>query len=90
MAWENNGLVKGADLTKPLVGKNAAGTVKIELHPTGKITGANSAGLGAALTASDVSVVDATYGAEEVAVIENLRTRVDELESRLQAIGLLA
>lgn len=43
----------------------------------------------AALTAADASVVDATYGAEEAAVIANLRTRLNELESRLRAYGLL-
>lgn len=32
------------------------------------------------LTASDSSTVDAVYGPEEAAVLENLRTRVDELE----------
>lgn len=43
----------------------------------------------AALTAADASTVDATYGTEEAAVINNLRTRVNELEARLQAYGLL-
>jgi hypothetical protein len=38
---------------------------------------------GAALTPSDASTVDATYGTQERDVIENLRTRVNELESRL-------
>lgn len=44
----------------------------------------------AALTAPNASVVDATYGAEESAVITNLRTRVNELEAALRALGLLA
>jgi len=43
-----------------------------------------------ALTASDASSVDATYGNEERDVIINLRTRVDELETKLQAIGVIA
>ncbi len=43
----------------------------------------------AALTASNASVVDGTYGAEEAAVIANMRTRVDELEARLRSLGLL-
>jgi hypothetical protein len=42
-----------------------------------------------AMTASDASVVDATYGAQEQAVITNLRTRVDEMETKLKALGLL-
>lgn len=44
----------------------------------------------AALTAADGSVVDATYGTEEANVINNLRTRLNELESRLQGLGLLS
>lgn len=43
-----------------------------------------------ALTAADASTVDGTYGAEEAAVIANLRTRLGELETKLQALGLLA
>jgi hypothetical protein len=42
-----------------------------------------------ALTAADVSVVDTTYGAEEAAVLGNVRTRVNELETKLRALGLL-
>jgi len=42
-----------------------------------------------ALTASDTSTVDTTYGTEEQDVINNLRTRLDELEAKLQAYGLL-
>ncbi len=44
---------------------------------------------GAALTTADNSTVDATYGTQEAKVITNLRTRVGQIESRLQAIGLL-
>lgn len=44
----------------------------------------------AALTAADASTVDGTYGAEEAAVIANLRTRLGEVETKLQALGLLA
>ncbi|MBI4506892.1 MAG: hypothetical protein HY691_15270, partial [Chloroflexi bacterium] len=42
-----------------------------------------------ALSPADASAVDARYGPEEASVIENLRARVDELEARLQAYGLL-
>lgn len=41
------------------------------------------------LTAADATTVDATYGAEEAAVINNLRTRLNEVEARLSAIGML-
>lgn len=44
----------------------------------------------AALTPSDESTVDATYGNEERDVIINLRIRVDELEARLQEAGILS
>lgn len=44
----------------------------------------------AALTTSDGSIVDTTYGQEEADVITNLRTRVNELESRLQTLGLIS
>lgn len=44
----------------------------------------------AALTAADGSTVDGTYGAEEAAVINNLVTRVAELETALQNLGLLS
>ncbi len=54
-------------------------------------------------TAADTALVDATYGAEEVgvinnlrtrlgeseAVVRNLRTRLAELEGRLRSLGLL-
>ena len=42
-----------------------------------------------ALTAADVSSIDGIYGSEERAVIENLRTRVNELEDKLRLLGLL-
>lgn len=45
---------------------------------------------GAALTAAKTNTVDETYGTEEAEVINNLRTRVNELETRLKALGLLA
>lgn len=51
--------------------------------------GATPAARPTALPASDPSTVDATYGAEEAAVIESLRSRLDALESRLQSVGLL-
>lgn len=44
---------------------------------------------GNALTTADTSTVDATYGTEEADVINNLRTRVNELESLIQSLGLL-
>ena len=38
-----------------------------------------------ALTAEDAAVVDATYGTEESGVINNIRTRLGELEARIVA-----
>lgn len=43
----------------------------------------------APLTAANVSVVDVVYGMEEAAVVNNLRTRLGELEARLVALGML-
>lgn len=43
----------------------------------------------APLTAPNASVVDVTYGAEEAAVVANLRARVNEIEARLKTIGML-
>lgn len=45
---------------------------------------------GAALTAADASVIDTAYDATEQGVLENLRTRVGELEDRLRAAGIIA
>ena len=44
----------------------------------------------AALTAADGSTVDATYGAEEAAVLANVVTRQAEIEARLQALGFIS
>jgi hypothetical protein len=43
-----------------------------------------------ALTAADASVINGIFDVTESGVLENLRTRVDELETKLQAYGLLA
>jgi hypothetical protein len=45
---------------------------------------------GAALTSADGATVDGTYGAEEAGVINNIRTRLGEIQARLQAHGLIA
>jgi hypothetical protein len=42
-----------------------------------------------ALTPADNNTVGSTYGANEANVINNLRTRINELEAKLQAQGLL-
>lgn len=43
-----------------------------------------------ALTAPNATVIDSTYGADEEGVLNNVRTRINELESKLQALGLIA
>jgi hypothetical protein len=43
-----------------------------------------------ALTAEDATAIDATYDGVEQAVLNNVRTRVGEIETALQNIGLLA
>lgn len=44
---------------------------------------------GAALTAEDANAIDATYDAVEQAVLNNVRTRLGELEARMQGIGAI-
>jgi len=44
---------------------------------------------GAALTAEDATAIDSTYDATEEAVLNNVRTRLGEVEARLQALVLL-
>jgi hypothetical protein len=41
------------------------------------------------LTAANAASLDLVYGADELAVLANVRTRLDELENRLKALGLL-
>ena len=52
--------------------------------------GVTPVGQPSSLTAANSSTVDSTYGTEERDVIQNLRTRVNELETKLQNLGLLA
>jgi hypothetical protein len=52
--------------------------------------GLNHVDAGAALTAKDNSTVDTTYGSAEEAVIKNNRTRIDEIEARLQQHGIIS
>lgn len=42
-----------------------------------------------ALTAADNSSVGSSYGTTEAAVINNMRTRINELETKLKALGIL-
>lgn len=70
---------------------NPSGAVRIEIDNTGIgfFAGAPVA-KAAALTAVDATAIDAVYGAVEEAVLNNVRSRVNDLESRLQAYTLLA
>jgi hypothetical protein len=42
-----------------------------------------------AITTADNSTVSSTYGTTEADVIKNMRDRINDLEARLQALGLL-
>ncbi len=44
----------------------------------------------AALTSEDATAIDATYDSVEQGVLNNVRTRLDEIEAALQAQGLLS
>jgi len=71
-------------------GLSANSTLRIQLNATGiGFFGVPPVVRPTALTGADASVVDGTYGAEEAAVIANMRTRIGELETKLQALGLL-
>ena len=66
------------------------GTAKFQINSTGVGWFATSpVAKAAALTAEDATVIDSTYDAVEQAVLNNIRTRLGELESRIQAYGLL-
>lgn len=71
-----------AGQTLKLEAITVAGVLKWQIVPGG--------GRQAALTAIDASTVDATYGAQEQAVLENLRTVVGEIKVVIQRAGLLA
>lgn len=43
----------------------------------------------AALTAASVLTVDATFAADEATVVNNLRTRLNEIEARLKTLKIL-
>jgi hypothetical protein len=43
-----------------------------------------------ALTAANAETIDTTYGEQEKKTIENLRTRVNQLEEKLKSLGLLS
>ena len=43
-----------------------------------------------ALTAVDATAIDGTYDSVEQAVLNNVRTRVNDMETKLQALGFLA
>lgn len=75
---------------KNLIAGSTTGT-KIATATTQKISLWNKTPIvqPTALTAADGSTVDGTYGAEEAAVIDNLRTRLGELETKLSAFGFL-
>lgn len=51
--------------------------------------GASPVAQQSALTAQDSATVDDTYGTEESGVIQNNRTRIEELETAMSNLGLI-
>lgn len=51
--------------------------------------GATPVNKGDALTAADAVALDATYDATEQTTVSNMRVRINEIESRLQDLGLI-
>ncbi len=60
-------------------------------NPTSLAVGTQStpATTQAALSAENATVIDATYGAIDEGVLNNVRTRLGEIEAALQAFGLI-
>jgi hypothetical protein len=90
--------VAGSVLLQTGDGVDLTGNVKQALETVIEAAEGNKIGLygttavaqAAALTAADAATVDGTYGAEEAGVINNLRTRLGEVETALANIGLTA
>lgn len=51
--------------------------------------GATPVNKGDALTSADATAIDATYNATEQTTMSNIRVRLNEVESRLQDLGLI-
>lgn len=83
-ASDNAALGEATYETVLAIGKGEPGWKKLGFF------GATPVSKPSALTAADTSTVDDTYGTEEAVVITNLRTRVNELETKLRALGLIA
>lgn len=76
--------------------KNIAGATETgrraldAFNPSEFAVGASSpTGTGAALTTVDATAIDDTYGTVEEDVLNNVRTRLNEIEARLQAMGII-
>ncbi len=78
---------------------SSSGAMKLKFQNTNRIEignvgigffGSDQAAKPSALTVADAGVVDGTYGATEATVINNIRTRLGELETKLQSLGLLS
>jgi hypothetical protein len=86
--WKDTNLSKITIAANHFSGAAFADTYK-NLTPANYTMGLNNVDKGAALTAKDASTVDTTYGAEEEGVIKNNRTRIEEIEARLQEQGII-
>lgn len=85
-----NAMVQGDNATFVSMKSNDLG-MKFAANDTGiAFFGASTVAKAAALTAIDAATIDATYGATEEGVLNNVRTRLNELESRIQAYNLLS
>lgn len=79
------------DAREVAAGTEAGRVIGDALNPsTFRLAAGTPVGRGAALTAVDATAINATYDATEEGVLNNVRTRLNEVEARLQALGLIS
>lgn len=80
-----------ADAAEIASGSDRGRTLTDAPNPTTFRLGAGTpVGRQAALTTVDATAINAAYDATEEAVLNNVRTRLNDLEARLQALGLIS
>lgn len=90
LAWQRGFINNVQPTNAPLALEDDAGAIKIEISTTGIGFFATVPVVkAAALTAEDATVINSTYDAIEEGILNNVRTRLGELESRFQTYGLL-
>jgi len=93
LQFKNGGKLEGGAGTDTLTLSGGAGAASaISIGASNEkigVYGVPAVVRGSALTAEDSTVIDATYDAVEQAVLNNVRTRLGELEARVQNFGIM-